>query len=36
MSSKNRKKLVSIVAALLALLLIIPIVAEILTGLASV
>lgn len=36
MSSKNRKKLVSIVAALLALLLIIPIVAEIITGLASV
>ena len=36
MSSKKRTKMISIVAAILALLLIIPIVAQIITGLSMV
>ncbi len=36
MSNKQRKKMISIVAALLALLIIVPIVAEIIGGLASI
>ena len=36
MSSKKQKELVSIVAAILALLIIVPIVAEIIGGLAGI
>lgn len=35
MSSKKRKKMVSIIAGILALLIIVPIVAEIIGGLAG-